>query len=89
MVASPSATQNLWKPRTATTVRPAEVADSGWCSASPSRSPTRNAATVASVTASRSSTPDASRNAAYRRRSRRYDDRVLAASPRSTARWSR
>ena len=25
----------------------------------------------------------------YRRRSRRYDDKVLAARPRSTARWSR
>ena len=32
---------------------------------------------------------DSSRNAAYRRRSRRYDDKVFAASPRSTARWSR
>ena len=66
-----------------------EVADSGWCSGSPSRRPTKNADTVASVTASRSSIPASSRNATYRLRSRRYDESVFAASPRSTARWSR
>ena len=87
--ASPSPTANLWNPRTATTVRAAEVEHSGGWSASPSRSRTRNAVTVASSTRSRSSTPRSARNAWYLRRSRRYDVRVLAASPRSTDRWSR
>jgi hypothetical protein len=61
LVARPSLTANLWKPRTATTVRAADVElRAGW-SASPSRSLTRNDVTVASVTASRSSMPSSSR----------------------------
>ncbi len=55
-------TANLWKPRTATTVRAAEVALSGGWTSLPSRRLTRNAATVASVTASRSSIPCPARN---------------------------
>ena len=49
MVARPSLTANLWKPRTATTVRAADVGVSGGCSASPSRRRTRKAVTVCSV----------------------------------------
>ena len=48
--ASPSATANACSPRTATTARPAELAASGRCSPSPSRSPARNAATSSVVT---------------------------------------
>jgi hypothetical protein len=60
--ASPSLTANLWNPRTATTVRAAEVELRGGWSASPSRSRTRNAVTVASSTRSRSSTSRSARN---------------------------
>ena len=60
-VASPSLTANLWNPRTATTVRPAEVALSGWCSLSPSRSAIRKPLTVCSVIWSSSVTPTESR----------------------------
>ena len=67
----PSRTANRWNPRTATTVRAAEPALSGGCSASPSRSATRNAVTVSSRTASSESTPRPASQAAYRRRSRR------------------
>ena len=70
-VASPSLTANLWKPRTATTVRAADVELSGGWSASPSRSRTRKPDTVASVISSRSPIPCSSRCAAYLRRSRR------------------
>ncbi len=87
--ASPSPTANLWNPRTATTVRAAEVELSAGWSASPSRSRTRKSVTTASLTPSRSSMPRAPRYPTYLRRSRRYDRRVLAASPRSTDRWSR
>ena len=68
---SPSRTANRWKPRTATTVRAAEPAPSGGCSASPSRSATRNAVTVDSRTSSSDSTPWSASQPAYRRRSRR------------------
>ena len=89
LVASPSLTANLWKPRTATTVRAADVELSAGWSASPSRSRTRKEVTVASVTSSRLSIPSSSRYSWYRRRSRRYDVSVFAARPRSTERWSR
>ena len=87
--ASPALTANLWNPRTATTVRAAEVELSGGWSGSPSRRRTRKSVTTASETPSRSSTPRSARNPWYLRRSRRYDVRVLVASPRSTDRWSR
>ena len=57
----PSFTANLWNPRTATTDLPAEVALSGGCSLSPSRSAIRKPLTVCSVIWSSSVTPTESR----------------------------
>ena len=59
--ARPSRTANLWKPRTATTVRAAEPALSGGWSASPSRRAMRKPPTDASVIASTDSTPTPAR----------------------------
>ena len=49
----------------------------------------RKALTSGSVTSSGAPTSRVARCARYRRRSRRYEASVLAASPRSTDRWSR
>ena len=61
---SPSRARNRWKPRTATSVRAADDAASGGCSALPSRSVARKSLTCASVMPVGSVTPFEARYAA-------------------------
>ena len=67
----PSSRANRCSPRTATTARAADVADSGGWSSSPCRSAVRNPATSDSATSRMPRTPAAARYSVYRRRSRR------------------
>jgi hypothetical protein len=88
---SPSAAAKRCRPRTAISALAAETADSGatLVSGSPRRNTTRKSLTSASVTLAKSSMPRSVRCSEYRRRSRRYELNVLAATPRSMVKWSR